>query len=824
MLKKKMFREFKMNFGQFFSVLLLAFLAMALFITFEGHVLSQNAAREIFHDECNLSDVWVYSEGFSEENLEAVKKLDFVENAQLRMSAQGTVPECGGVQADIFLERENTVNTPYLFSGEDFDPADTEGIWLANAFAVRRNINVGDDFTVEYNGIKFTKKVKGLVESAEYEYRQAENDADMFLENIAVVFMSYDGFPLREYVNHLIETGKITAESIAENTSILDETIEKLKANGMDISAITRENLLEFAEKIDDEKLAKMFPYTQMIIRTKDGGGLSHEEEIADALNGDFAAMVERNSVPGLARLDSELEQHQTFSYVFVAVFVVIAVLVIAVSMSRMVEKQRTQIGTMNAMGMKKSKILFHYMSFSLIVSAAGSVLGTIVGVVWLCPIMMNMFAQWYIVPGLHSVFHPLYVAMALVIVFICTLAAYLSCRKLLKVKPAEALRPAPPKQGRRCIFEKLPFWDKLSFNGQYNLRDISRAKLRAFMGVLGTAVGMLLMIYGVGCGELVDSMSELTFEKIFAADYQINLSSDADINSVDNLSAELNGETVMTSMIEVAKNKNANTSEKKKGTVTVTEGKGLYNILDLDNEITEIPEGKTAISRKFAEELGIQVGDTIYWHIYSENEWHETEVGLIYRSSETQGIACLREDFEAAGAEYVPSLLVTNQNAFDKENLDFVTAVHSKEDLKNAYLESMEVMNAMLVMMITFSVIMIVVVLYNSGSLSFGERVKEFATLKVLGLQSSQIRRLISVQNLWLSVIGVIIGTPLGNISLNAMMNSNGENFDYSLKVSGSNYIISGIIVLAVSVLVSFMFSKRIRRLDMVEVLKGVE
>ncbi|MCM1023697.1 MAG: ABC transporter permease [Prevotella sp.] len=824
MLKKKMLREFKMNFGQFFSVLLLAFLAMALFITFEGHVLSQNSAREIFHDECSLSDVWVYSEGFSVENLEAVKNLDFVENAQLRMSAQGTVPECGGVQADIFLERENVVNTPYLFSGEDFDPSDTEGIWLANAFAVRRNINVGDDFTVEYNGIKFTKKVKGLVESAEYEYRQAENDADMFLENIAVVFMSYDGFPLREYVNHLIETGKITAKSVAENTSVLDETIEKLEANGLDISAITQDMLLEAVGKIDDEKLAKIFPYTQMIIRTKDGGGLSHEDEIADALNGDFAAMVERNSVPGLARLDSELEQHQTFSYVFVAVFVVIAVLVIAVSMSRMVEKQRTQIGTMNALGMKKSKILFHYMSFSLIVSAAGSVLGTIVGVVWLCPIMMNMFAQWYIVPGLHSVFHPLYAAMVLVIVFICTMAAYLSCRKLLKVKPAEALRPAPPKQGRRCIFEKLPFWDKLSFNGQYNLRDISRAKLRAFMGVLGTAVGMLLMIYGVGCGELVDSMSELTFEKVFAADWQVNISPDADINSVNNLSEELGGETVMTSMIEVAKNKNANTSEKKKGTVTVTEGKGLYNILDLDNEITEIPEGKTAISRKFAEELGIQIGDTIYWHIYSENEWHEATVGLIYRSSETQGIAYLRKDFEATGAEYVPSLLVTNKNALDKENLDFVTAVHSKEDLKNAYLESMEVMNAMLIMMITFSVIMIVVVLYNSGSLSFGERVKEFATLKVLGLQSSQIRRLLSVQNLWLSVIGVIIGMPLGNISLNAMMNSNGENFDYSLKVSVSNYIISGIIVLAVSVLVSFMFSKRIRRLDMVEVLKGVE
>ncbi len=824
MLIRKMIRDFKMNFGQFFSVFLLSLLAMALFITMEGNVLSQKTAREAFHNDYNLSDVWVYGEGFSEENLEAVRKLDFVESAQLRMAVQGTVPDCDGAQADIFLERENLVNTPYLFSGEPFSPQDTEGVWIANAFAVRRGINVGDDFTVEYNGIKFTKKVKGLIESAEYEFRQAENDADMFLENIAVVYISYDAFPLREYTNHLIETGKITAKSVAENTSLLDETIERLEANGMSVSDITRDMLLEAAEKISDEGLAKIFPYTQLVIRTKDGGGLSHEQDIAESLDGDYAAMVDKASVPGLARLDSELEQHQMFSYVFVIIFVGIAILVIAVSMSRMVEKQRTQIGTMNALGMKKYKVLFHYISFSLIVSAAGTILGAIIGAVWLCPIMMDMFAQWYIVPGLHSAYHPIYAAMALIIVLICTMSAYLSCRKLLKVKPAEALRPAPPKQGRRCLFEKLPFWDKLSFTAQYDLRDISRAKLRAFMGVLGTAVGMLLMVYGIGCTELVDSMTEITFEKIFSADYQVNLSPDADIGLADALSEELDGETVMMDMIEVSKVQDAVSSEKKKGTVTVIEGKGLYNILDLDNEVTELTAGSIGISRKFAEDMGIKTGDAVYWHIYSENKWHEAKVGMIYRSSETQGIAYLREDFESTGEDYVPTLLVTNKNASDKEELDFVTAVHSREELRNAYIESMEVINIMLVMMTAFSVIMIVVVLYNSGALSFGERIKEFATLKVLGLQSSQIRRLISVQNLWLSVIGVILGAPLGNVSLNAMMNSNGENFDYSLKLSFLSYIISGIIVLAVSVLVSFMFSKRIRRLDMVEVLKGVE
>lgn len=824
MLKRKMLREFRANFGQFFSVLILALIAMALFVTLEGHALSQNAAREVFHNDCALSDVWVYGEGFSEEDLKAVRGLDFVEKAQLRMFARGTVPGIDGVQADIFLERENVVNTPYLISGEPFSPSDTEGIWLANAFAERRNVRIGDDFTIEYNGVRFTKKVKGLIESAEYEFRQAENDADMYLENIAIVFMSYDAFPLREYADHLIETEKITAKSVAEKSDFLNDTIKRLEANGMSVENITQDMLLELVDKIDDEKLKKIFPYTQLVIRTKDGGGLSHEKEIAEALDNDYAAMVDKGSVPGLARLDSELEQHKSFSYVFVAIFVGIAVLVIAISMSRMVEKQRTQIGTLNALGMKKYKVLFHYISFSSIVSAVGAALGTAIGTIWLCPVMIDMFAKWYVVPGLHSVFHPMYILMAAGIVLVCVLAAYLSCRKLLKVKPAEALRPAPPKQGKRCVFEKLPFWKKLSFNSQYNLRDISRAKLRSFMCVLGTAAGMLLMVYGVGCGEMVDQMIGLRFTKTTPANYQITLSSDAALKDVDALAKELDGETVMISAIEVSKTINAVSSDKEKGSVTVVEGKGMYNILDLDNEITHLESGRAGISRKFAESLGVNVGDKVYWHIYTENDWHEATVGLIYRSSEAQGIAFLREDFEASGEEYAPSMLLTNKITTETGQKGFVNAVHSRSELEDAYAAGLEVVNLLVVMMIVFSAVMVVVVLYNSGVLSFGERVKEFATLKVLGLQSSRIRGLLSTQNFWLSIIGIILGAPLGSASLNAMMNSNGDNFDYNLKLPFYDYIIAGIFVLIISVLVSFMFSKRIRRLDMVEVLKGVE
>ncbi|MBO5281817.1 MAG: ABC transporter permease [Lachnospiraceae bacterium] len=824
MLKRKLFREIKSNWGQFFSVFLLAFLAMALYCCMEGNVLSQHTARTDFHESCNLADLWIYGERFSEEDLEAVKALEIVEDAGLRMMVTGSAPECDGAQVDIYLERENAVNRPYYIAGEEFDPADSNGVWLTAAFAEAREIQVGDAFTVSYNGITFTREVKGLIESPEYEFRQAEGDADIYLENIAFVYMSYNAFPIREYVEHLISQGKITARSVAEETDLLEEQLELLEQNGRSIEDITQDMLQERVKQISDEKLAEIMPYTQLLVTTADGKALEHEDELAEALHGEYAAMVDEHSIAGIERLNSELAQHQSFSWLFVILFVGIAVLVIATSMSRMVEKQRTQIGTLNALGMKRYKIIFHYIGFSFSVAFAGTVLGLWIGSAFLAPVMVEIFARWYIVPGLRGGFHANYLLTAALIVLVCTLAAYLSCRRILRVRPAEALHPAPPKQGRSCMFEKLPFWGRLGFNSQYNLRDISRAKLRAAMGVIGTAVGMLLMIYGIACNSLVDQMEEVTFGKVQTADYVMSLSADAKLTEVDEIAAETGSELVMTAQIEIAGVPDAAAGEKKKEMLTVLEGKGLYNLLDQELNRITLKTGEVGVSRKLCEDMGLSVGDTFYWHIYSENQWHEARVGYIFRSMETQGIAFLREDYEKTGAEYVPTAAYSNQNLEHYRDSACVTAVHGKKEMKQAFETSMEVVSIMVWMMVVFSAVLIVVVLYNSGNLSFHERVGEFATLKVLGMQSARIRNILTVQNLWLSVIGIVIGAPFGRISLNMMMNSNGENFDYALTVSPGCYLISGVLVLTVSMAVSFLFSGRIRDLDMVEILKGTE
>ena len=643
-----------------------------------------------------------------------------------------------------------------------------------------------------------------LQKSSKVEYRQADQDADTYLENIAIVYMSYDAFPVRNYVNHLIDQGKIESSDV--DIKYADIPLKELVKN------------------MSNQQLFAYMPYTQMVIRTKDKKGLVHEKSIKKALGKDYSVMVDEDSIPGLARLNSELDQHETFSYMFVIIFVGIALLVIMTTMSRIVNQQRIDIGTLNALGMKRYKIIIHYMSFSVCVVILGVLLGIFVGTKYLCPILMDMFKNYYVVPNLTSSFHVEYVYIGLLVILSSMISSYISIYKILKLNPSQSLRPKTQKEGKTIFLEKVSIWDKLSFDAQYNLRDICRSKLRSFMVLIGCAVGMLLMIYGVGCMTMVQDLENITFKCSQPAKYQVHLSSDISKEEMNQLSDTLNGELVMMDSIEISKYKNPYLSQKKKQSITVLEGKHLYNVLSLNNKVQDLKPGTIGVSRKLSEDLDIHVGDQIYWHLYTKNTWHSARVGVIYRNNDTQGIAYLKADYEKTNEEYTPSVLMTNQNPAKYKSLSYVENINTKKSMRKAFESSMEIVNILVYMMIVFSSILIIVVLYNSSSLSFHERIKEFATLKVLGFKSSHIKAIINKQNIALSCIGILIGIPFGNMTLNAMMNSNGENFDYALQIPLINYVISGVLVLCVSIFVGLLFNKRIKNLDMVGALKANE
>ena len=851
MLIRKMLREIRNNKGQFLSILILSFLATFIYSGFESNVIGSRAAVDAFHNETNLADGWLYSEGFTEDNLKAVRELDFIESAQLRTEVKGTIPDYGEAETHIMLMDESIIISPYLYKPEEnrlnesdsvpFDPKDKDGVWLNWSFANEWNIKVGDALEVEHNGLSFERTVRGLIMTPEYEYTKAEKDADINFRNLAYIYMGYDAFLFRDYVNHNIDTGKITVSTLTENEETREALEKSLGTIGISLDDLTDDMLPSIVEKLSDEKIRNIIPYTTMLVRITDDARIEadenirgtksnlsevlyYEDKIADAIDGNYAVMIDEKSIEGIQRVTSELEQHDTFSYTFAVVFLVIAILVISTTMSRLVERQRTVIGTMNAIGLKNRKIAFHYMSYSFFISLIGAFLGLILGCKIVGNAMVNMVMSWYMVPHVSIGYNSMFIVVTVAVVICCVLASYISCRKLLKVPPAAALRPAAPKKAKRLLAERLPFWNKLGFNTQYNIRDVSRAPMRTIMGIVGTMVGTVLVLYAFGCYFLVDDIVDWNFNKIMNYSYQLVVTDEKDVDYYEEMSNDLSGEMVMIDSIEVAAKPHAVATEKSKQTITVIEGKGLYNVTDEKTNVVSLTPGKVGITSRLAKTMGVGVGDKIYWHIYSKNDWYESEIGQIIRSPETGGITILREDLEKTGCKYQPSSIVTGKNVSSYENKDGVSAVYDMEEVKQAFIDGYDVIKYLFYLMMSFSIITTVIVLYNATNLSFHERMKEFATLKVMGLSTRKIRGILNQENIWFSIIGILIGLPLGKPTLIAMMNSNGDNFDYYISIPVFLYVIGAVFILAVAVCVSLIFSGKIKKLDLVETLKGVE
>jgi putative ABC transport system permease protein len=826
MLLKKMLREMGKNFGQFISILILAFLAVSLFACMKASNISAYNKRDDLYKATNNANGFIYGENFTEDALTAIRKLDDVKDAERRLHITANAVENDQAQLEVYLLNENIVSKPFLKQGDDFDLNRTDSVWISEGFANEWGLKIGDNFSFNYNGVIVTKKIAGLVVSAEYQYLKADKDLDIVIKNISIVYMPYAGFPVKDFVKVLINNGDLTIDDAIKYSDEVREKVEKLEALGFSRESITKEDLCKAVDSIEEETILEFLPYTEIVFTTDNADVKGMEKEISDALNGEFAVFCDRDDLPGMKVMADELAQHDQFAVSFPVVFIAIALLIIMTTMNRMIAKQRTQIGTMRALGVKKRKIVLHYLSYSFIVSLIGSVLGLFIGTYVFGEAIAKIFREWYIIPGWTVEMDYTMYLVCVIVVLACVLATYLSCRKVMNIHPAESLRPAPPKSGKRTLFEKLPFWDKLGFNTQYNLRDISRGKLRAFMGVIGTAAGMIMMVSALASITTIQNVSDWTLNRIQNYKSEVDFENGISIEKAESIRSEYGGELVQAAAVEIASKKNAASTEKMSTTLMVTEGKDFYRLTDINEKPTSLAPGTVAITMKQADKLGLKVGDKVYWHLYEKNTWYEAEIGLINRHPNLTGITMLRADYEKTGENYAPSVLYTDNDmtGFMKKEGDGVLAVHDDADIRESFDVMMSMIYAMLAVFVIFAAVLPIVVLYNCGNLSFNERVQEFATLKVMGLSTKRIRRLLALQNLWLSLIGIILGAPLGTVVLQYMFDSNGDSMDYPVGAGLLVYLASAAFVLLISVLVSFMFNRRIKHLDMVEILKGIE
>ena len=557
-------------------------------------------------------------------------------------------------------------------------------------------------------------------------------------------------------------------------------------------------------------------PYNVLLVKY-DGNSSNYEKQLDNDLTRDYSSFLPRAQHPSFAEFQDETEQHQMMTDVIPVIFIIISMLTLLTTMTRIINNQRMQIGVLKALGFKNRTIMFHYISYGFWMVLAGSILGLILGPLTLPPIMFEEMADLYSIPYWLAGFNISFIFVTVLMVVLAALISYLACRNIVNESPSSAIRPKVPKVSTSGFLEKLGLWKKFSFNVRWNYRDAKRNKFRALMSIVGVLACTLIIVASFGCMDGFDEMKEWSYEDINHYSSKLVLEENATASQIDYIAEDVGGEKLMESSIEIKSG-----DVKKSGVITVLDDNKLYTPTDDDKNPIKISDNEVSISKKMAQLLDVKEGDTVKWHIMGSDEWVSTKVGNIHSDPTSQGIIVTKEKLDDLGLNYTVTSIISSDNV-DK-NYSGVKTIFSMDSLTDSWDDMMESSMMIIYLLAVFASLLSVIVLYNLGLLSFTEIKREFATLKVLGFKSSQLRKLLLTQNLWFTTIGFVIGIPLGREVLQYLWGTMGDSFYLKATISIKTLIITFIITYVVSILVNLLFSGKIKKLNMVESLKDNE
>ena len=557
-------------------------------------------------------------------------------------------------------------------------------------------------------------------------------------------------------------------------------------------------------------------PYNVLLVDF-DGNAGDYDDLLSDKLDGKYNSFIQQSEHVSVSQFSEEMDQHKMMGDIFPVVFILIALLILLTTMTRIISHQRTQIGILKAVGFKNRTIMFHYISYGLWLVVAGSILGLIVGPLTLPNLFYPSMSSTYILPEWKPAWSMTFVYVAIAMILMSVVVSYFAVRSISKENPADTIRPKSPKVSSSGFIEKLGFWKKLSFNARWNYRDAKRNKFRALMTIVGVIGCTALLVSAFGMYDGMSNLKEWEYSQINHYDSKLVIDDGASLSEIDDVAREVNGDKIMESAIEIESD-----NSKKSASLLVLNDTKLVTPTDYDWNKVHIADDEVSISQKMADLLGVGVGDTVKWHIMGSDKWINTTINKIHADPISQGFIMSSDKLEDLDLNYTPTSIVTAEHV-DK-NYSAIKSSTSMNDMISSWDELTESMWLLIYILIFFASILAVVVLYNLGLLSFTEIEREIATLKVLGFKTGALRKLLLTQNLWFTVIGFILGIPVGYYILKIMWESSGDSFYILPSISITNLALTAVITFSLSILVNLLFSGKIKGLDMVESLKGNE
>ena len=499
--------------------------------------------------------------------------------------------------------------------------------------------------------------------------------------------------------------------------------------------------------------------------------------------------------MPGYASFIQDTKSIRNIGIVFPAVFFIVATLISLTSMTRMVEEQRTQIGTLKALGYSKIQIASKYIIYASLASIIGGILGMCVGFVLLPKIIWMMYEMMYQIGDISLSFNWTYGALGLGLIYICIVGATIySLIKELKETPAILMRPKAPKIGKRVLLERITFiWKRLSFSRKVTIRNIFRYKKRFLMTVIGIFGCTSLILAGFGLKDSISAIMPNQYEKVFDYDMQISLKNGLDESQLQEIVNKLDQKEEITKIVKTYMTTSTAVNGELEEDVQIIVPqdeealKGIINIKDAKTkEDVDLNDNEICLTDKAAELLKVKVGDTIKLK-ESDGTEKQVKISKIVENYIYHYVYMSKELYQTLyGKDYETNVLLTqNTDLSEEQEENLATEIMQENEVSSISLTStaitmmddtMKSLNYVVVILIVSAGLLAFVVLYNLSNVNISERIRELATIKVLGFYDKEVYDYVTRETVLLTLIGIALGLAR-RIFLKLLYNRNLRN-----------------------------------------------
>ena len=558
--------------------------------------------------------------------------------------------------------------------------------------------------------------------------------------------------------------------------------------------------------------------------------------KIDDMEDGDLI-ILDRNSNVGYNNLESSSDIVSGVSRIFPVFFLLVASLVCITTMTRMIDEERTQIGTLKALGYTNGEIMSKY----LIYSGSGAVLGCTLGIIVGCTIFPMIIWEaykimLYIQPNLVlTVNWPLAIAVVLVYTGVMLLVTWYTCKKTLEEEPAELIRPKAPDAGKQIILEYFPLWKKLSFLNKVTIRNIFRYRQRLAMMMIGIGGCIALLVTGFGLRDTIVNIADYQFQDVTHYDMSVYFRDDltrTEMNKFEKIVKNKADEYMFYHQSSVELDFNNRVKE----IYMISGDSALKEFIDLHKGVNQLylpGKNEVVLSVGVAENMGIDVGDTVIMRNADMQEM-ELEVSAIY-DNYVYNYSIVDPDtieqqwgsppeLQMAFVKVEEGQSIHNLGA-DINDLDFVMNVAVSEDMAEMVGSMMDALDLVVIVIVFCAGLLAVIVLYNLTNININERIREIATIKVLGFNASETAAYVFKENLSLTVIGSLVGLLMGKLLLLFVIDQiKIDMVWFQAMTTPASYGLSLALTLLSAIVVDFIFYFKLEKINMAEALKSVE